>query len=63
MLIKHEDAGVELLCLCIMGVFLLFVLFCSVGLFLFLSRGGRRCIVCVLSNVNKILFKKREVGR
>ncbi len=54
---KHEDAGVELVCLCIVGVCLLFVLFWSVGLSLFLCREVGMCTVYVLTNVNKILLK------
>ncbi len=54
---KCEDAGVELVCLYFVGVFLLFVLFCSISLSLFLFHGVGMCTVYVLTNVNKILLK------
>ncbi len=56
---KCEDAGVELVCLCFVGVFLLFVLFCSISLSLFLFHGVRIGIVYVLTNENKILYLKK----
>ncbi len=43
---KHEDAGVELVCLCLVSVFLLFVLF-FVGLSLFHFWNGSGDVYCI----------------
>ncbi len=53
---NHEDAVVELVCLCILLFFPL-CLFCSVALSLFLFPGVGMFVVCVLTNGNKILKK------